>query len=433
MSDFEFFNLGKDAAGHIDEHRRVATAKVYATTGKINANGSVTVVDSGATSHVWVKINDNQAETKSVLNKKTGVDRHKAGGIGVWLVWIEAERIYEIDSLASASNLTTLDASLLSNFEAPTMAGDLKQDTTPNASLKNIRVRVYLDPVTGTYGLTVFIEAGPFYVGTTEYFWPGGPLDLTASVPSAGMKAPVIIGIDSATLTAVAYKGTEIVQSLPPAGSPYFFGADFVAARNAATGFDAALFGIGLLYGQTAITDQADFVDLRAEQTSGGGGSGDVNGPASSTDRAIATWNGTGGTDLFDNPNATVNASGGAKVATLQVGAASLAASAVAEFDSTTQGLLIPAMTTAQRNAIGSPADGLLVYDVTLHQLFQYQAGAWVAFGVSGTGSLTVSDGTHSVAAATNLTLSGALVGGTTPNATASFPLSKLYPAAFMR
>jgi hypothetical protein len=33
----------------------------------------------------------------------------------------------------------------------------------------------------------------------------------------------------------------------------------------------------------------------------GGGGGGDVNGPGSSTDRAIATWNGTGGTSLRNN------------------------------------------------------------------------------------------------------------------------------------
>jgi len=37
---------------------------------------------------------------------------------------------------------------------------------------------------------------------------------------------------------------------------------------------------------------------------------GGVTGPGSSTDRAISTWNGTGGTALFDNPSATIDSSG---------------------------------------------------------------------------------------------------------------------------
>jgi hypothetical protein len=43
---------------------------------------------------------------------------------------------------------------------------------------------------------------------------------------------------------------------------------------------------------------------------SGGGGSGNVVGPSSSTNQAIATWNGTTGTVLQDNPSALVQSSG---------------------------------------------------------------------------------------------------------------------------
>lgn len=42
-------------------------------------------------------------------------------------------------------------------------------------------------------------------------------------------------------------------------------------------------------------------------QTSSGGG---VTGPVSSTDRAIATWNGTGGTALFNNSTTKIDSSG---------------------------------------------------------------------------------------------------------------------------
>ena len=47
--------------------------------------------------------------------------------------------------------------------------------------------------------------------------------------------------------------------------------------------------------------------------------------------------------------------------------------------NSTTQGFLPPRMTTTQRNAIASPATGLLVYDTTLLSEFQYNGTAWVS------------------------------------------------------
>ncbi|MEO6721440.1 MAG: hypothetical protein ABIN67_13815 [Ferruginibacter sp.] len=44
---------------------------------------------------------------------------------------------------------------------------------------------------------------------------------------------------------------------------------------------------------------------------------------------------------------------------------------------STTKGALLPRMTTTQKNAIASPADGLIVYDTTLSKLCVYEASAW--------------------------------------------------------
>lgn len=45
--------------------------------------------------------------------------------------------------------------------------------------------------------------------------------------------------------------------------------------------------------------------------------------------------------------------------------------------DSTTQGFRPPVMTTAEKNAIGSPTDGLIVFDTTLNKLCLYASGAW--------------------------------------------------------
>lgn len=56
-------------------------------------------------------------------------------------------------------------------------------------------------------------------------------------------------------------------------------------------------------------------------------------------------------------------------------------ASSVLDITSTTQGMLTPRMTTAQRNAVASPADGLLVYDTDL-KAFHFYSGAtstWIS------------------------------------------------------
>lgn len=53
------------------------------------------------------------------------------------------------------------------------------------------------------------------------------------------------------------------------------------------------------------------------------------------------------------------------------------AASSVLDFVSTTKGALLPRMTTTQKNAISSPATGLIVYDTTLNKLCVYTGAAW--------------------------------------------------------
>jgi hypothetical protein len=52
-------------------------------------------------------------------------------------------------------------------------------------------------------------------------------------------------------------------------------------------------------------------------------------------------------------------------------------ASSKLTIQSTTQGFLPPRMTTTQRNAIASPAAGLMVYDTTLNKLCVRTASAW--------------------------------------------------------
>lgn len=55
----------------------------------------------------------------------------------------------------------------------------------------------------------------------------------------------------------------------------------------------------------------------------------------------------------------------------------------VLDIQSTNKGLLIPRMTAAQRNAIASPANGLMVYDTDFSSFWYYGAGQWFELGTS--------------------------------------------------
>jgi len=61
-------------------------------------------------------------------------------------------------------------------------------------------------------------------------------------------------------------------------------------------------------------------------------------------------------------------------------GGTSSNASAILQADSTTKGFLPPRMTTTQRNAIASPAAGLVVYDNTDNKHYGYNGTTWNAF-----------------------------------------------------
>jgi len=61
----------------------------------------------------------------------------------------------------------------------------------------------------------------------------------------------------------------------------------------------------------------------------------------------------------------------------LSVGA-SLNASSILQADSTTKGFLPPRMTTTQKNAIATPATGLMVYDTTLNLISVYNGTTWI-------------------------------------------------------
>ncbi len=63
------------------------------------------------------------------------------------------------------------------------------------------------------------------------------------------------------------------------------------------------------------------------------------------------------------------------------IGTSSVDASAILDLTTTTKGLLVPRMTTTQRDAISSPANGLVIYNTTTGLLNAYQNSSWGAIG----------------------------------------------------
>ncbi|HKK69433.1 MAG TPA: hypothetical protein VJ946_14515, partial [Bacteroidales bacterium] len=59
-------------------------------------------------------------------------------------------------------------------------------------------------------------------------------------------------------------------------------------------------------------------------------------------------------------------------------------ASAMLDVSSTEKGMLIPRMSTAERNAISSPAEALLVYDTTEDAFYYYDGSNWTEIGGGG-------------------------------------------------
>lgn len=128
-------------------------------------------------------------------------------------------------------------------------------------------------------------------------------------------------------------------------------------------------------------------------------GGGNVSGPGSSTDRAIATWNSTSGTVLRDNPAATVDASGNITT-TAAVSAATIAGSVVA--------------TKAQQQAASSAAN---VVTPSQQQSHPSAAKAWVKFnGITATGLAT-----YNVSSITRNGVGDYTIGFTTPFANTDF------------
>lgn len=156
------------------------------------------------------------------------------------------------------------------------------------------------------------------------------------------------------------------MNSKAPLASPSFTGLGTVSAlSNGATLELMRLSNTG-----TGANTKAQLT-FRAASTNYAQITGGYGASAPNLDFAVAA----GGDHTFTNNGAIV-----AKIDSAgNVGIGGTAnASAILDVQSTTKGLRLPNMTTAQKNAIASPAAGLLVFDTTLSRPCFYSGAAWV-------------------------------------------------------
>lgn len=99
-----------------------------------------------------------------------------------------------------------------------------------------------------------------------------------------------------------------------------------------------------------------------------------VNGALSSTSSLLAYAGGANSMILHTNGAERMRIGSAGNVG---IGTSSPDASALLDVQSTTKGFRLPNMTTTQKNAISSPAAGLMVFDTTLSKACLYTGSAW--------------------------------------------------------
>ena len=101
---------------------------------------------------------------------------------------------------------------------------------------------------------------------------------------------------------------------------------------------------------------------------------------------------------------------------------ATLTDAAVINISSTTKGVLIPSMTTTQRDAISTPATGLIIYNITSNRLNFYFSGSWrelVTNGVLTASRVVITDSNGNYATTSAIFINGSSnvgIGTTNPD-----------------
>jgi hypothetical protein len=79
--------------------------------------------------------------------------------------------------------------------------------------------------------------------------------------------------------------------------------------------------------------------------------------------------------DLYASRNLILQPDGG----NVGIGTTTPNANAILDLTSTTKAFMPPRMTTTQRDAVASPTEGMVIFNITTHVLNYYGTAAWAA------------------------------------------------------
>ena len=323
-------------AGHL---RPAATLTVESTAEVVVQSGGALTLEAGA---VFTA-----ADPISLAN----------GGLGVALADPGADRLLFWDDSAGAVAWLTLGTGLstsgttLNGFASPmTTAGDIIIGGTAGAAT---RLAV------GTDGQVLKVVSGaPAWAAETGS--GGAPDDATYIVQIANGDLPNAQAMGALGTGIVKNTTTTGVQSIAVAGTDY-------VAPGAVTTSGIQMNTARLLGRTTASAGAVEEITVGsglslsagALTATGGGGSGDVTGPGSSTDNALVRWNGTAGTAVQDS-NVTLADSGTALVFSGAAGLTAGGSNQSITLTPTGTGevvMSLPTTTTARAYVTGAAAD----------------------------------------------------------------------------
>lgn len=142
--------------------------------------------------------------------------------------------------------------------------------------------------------MIVYLNPWVPIINNVAYNFPGDFIDLTDFIPTSGLHSCVVIFVKS------DYSTTEVFASDPvPLGDPLTVETDLNDALSQASSGSTPAWAYDIRAGVTTVLDTDTFLDARQLVNVGQNiTAGDVSGPASATDNAVARFDGTTGKQI---------------------------------------------------------------------------------------------------------------------------------------